>query len=79
MPAAAWWIGFLLPYASKIYNRRRNEAVAAGFKRTFCHECKPHFIGVWDTVASLAHVVPDAGIGEARGRAGGVEARSPRP
>lgn len=23
------------------------------FKQTFCHECKPHFIGVWDTVGSL--------------------------
>ena len=24
-------------------------------KNTYCHECKPYFIGVWDTVASLGH------------------------
>ena len=43
----------LIPYASKIYNRRDNRDVAAGFKATYCHECKPYFIGVWDTVGSL--------------------------
>ncbi len=43
----------LIPYASRIYNRRGNEDVAAGFKDTYCHECKPHFIGVWDTVGSM--------------------------
>ncbi len=43
----------LVPYASKIYNRRDSDAVAAGFKDTFCQECKPYFIGVWDTVGSL--------------------------
>jgi uncharacterized protein (DUF2235 family) len=43
----------LIPYASKIYNTRNNQKIAAGFKNTYCHECKPHFIGVWDTVGSL--------------------------
>jgi uncharacterized protein (DUF2235 family) len=43
----------LIPYASKIYNRRGNEEVAAGFKATYSHECKPHLIGVWDTVGSM--------------------------
>jgi len=43
----------LIPYASSVYNTRGNTAIAEGFKRTYCHECKPHFIGVWDTVASL--------------------------
>lgn len=32
--------------------------VAQGFKATYSHECRPHFIGVWDTVASLGHIVP---------------------
>lgn len=43
----------LIPYASKIYNRRGNEDIAAGFKETYSHECKPYFIGVWDTVGSM--------------------------
>ena len=43
----------LVPYASKIYNKPNNQQIAAGFKKTYCHECKPYFIGVWDTVGSL--------------------------
>ena len=43
----------LIPYASKIYNRHGNDDLAAGFKETYSHECKPYFIGVWDTVGSL--------------------------
>jgi len=43
----------LIPYASRIYNTHGNDDIAAGFKATYSHECKPHFIGVWDTVASL--------------------------
>lgn len=43
----------LIPYATKIYNTRKNQDVADGFKKAFCHECKPHFVGVWDTVGSL--------------------------
>lgn len=43
----------LIPYASKIYNTHGNDTIATGFKATYSHECKPHFIGVWDTVASL--------------------------
>ena len=27
--------------------------MAPGFKRTYCHDCRPHLIGVWDTVASM--------------------------
>ncbi len=30
--------------------------VAADFKKTFSSECKPHFVGVWDTVSSLGWV-----------------------
>ena len=43
----------LIPYASKIYNRRDKHEIAAGFKETYSHECKPYFIGVWDTVGSM--------------------------
>ena len=46
----------LLPYASKLYFRIRKEgktSVHDGFKCTFSQKCKPHFIGIWDTVAAL--------------------------
>ena len=43
----------LILYASKIYHRRHNENIAIGFKQTYSNECKPHFIGVWDTVGSV--------------------------
>ena len=32
-----------------------NRRIAEGFKRTYCHECRPYFIGVWDTVGALGH------------------------
>lgn len=44
----------LIEYASKIYNTRDNDVIAAGFKATFSRSCPVHFIGVWDTVESLA-------------------------
>jgi uncharacterized protein (DUF2235 family) len=43
----------LISYASQVYNTRGNESIAEGFQATYCHECHPHFIGVWDTVGSL--------------------------
>ena len=42
----------LVPYATKIYKEADN-GIAAGFKGSFSRECKPYFIGVWDTVASM--------------------------
>lgn len=48
----------LIPYATKINFALDNGDVAEGFKNTYCHVCRPHFIGVWDTVASLGHIVP---------------------
>ena len=42
-----------VPYASKIYNRRGNARIAAGFRKTFSRPAPVHFIGVWDTVESL--------------------------
>ena len=41
----------LIPYLREIYSRKDEER-AAGFKSSFSRECKPYFIGVWDTVAS---------------------------
>ena len=46
--------GNLVEYASKLYNTARNKTVAKGFRRNFCRDCPVHFIGVWDTVDSLA-------------------------
>lgn len=45
----------LIPDISKLYSGQNNRELAAGFKKTFCRECKPHFIGVWDTVESLGY------------------------
>ena len=47
----------LIPYVSKYYlNRELGREKEQQFKRTYCHPCKPHFIGVWDTVGSLGHI-----------------------
>ncbi|HYW93872.1 MAG TPA: DUF2235 domain-containing protein [Gammaproteobacteria bacterium] len=48
----------LLPYASRQFLKRGNDAEAADFRRTFARECRPHFVGVWDTVGSLGWLVP---------------------
>ena len=49
-----------IPYALRLVKRRKftikDFDVARDFKRTFSRECKPHFIGVWDTVSSLGWV-----------------------
>ncbi|MDW7692049.1 DUF2235 domain-containing protein [Flammeovirgaceae bacterium SG7u.111] len=45
----------LIPYVSKMYNEKRF-GVANDFKKGFCNECKPHFVGVWDTVGSLGSI-----------------------
>ena len=46
----------LVPYMASIYKGKSNDDIAAGFKASFSRECKPHFIGVWDTVASIGWV-----------------------
>ena len=55
----------LIPYALELYRKRmpkddvrRSEyfKVARGFKKTYSRVCKPHFIGVWDTVKTVGHV-----------------------
>jgi uncharacterized protein (DUF2235 family) len=47
----------LIPYASKMYKRGK-DSIAWGFKATFSRECKPHFVGVWDTVKSVGMLIP---------------------
>ena len=46
--------GNLVEYASKVYNTPKNAVIARGFRKTFGRACPVYFIGVWDTVASLA-------------------------
>jgi uncharacterized protein (DUF2235 family) len=44
----------LIPYAIRMVKRKNIDFEVAGrFKKTFSRECKPHFIGVWDTVSSV--------------------------
>ncbi len=44
----------LIPYVSKMSNQRKLD-LAKNFKKTFCKECKPHFIGIYDSVSSLGY------------------------
>ncbi len=47
----------LIPYSIRMLKEKKIDfALAADFKRTFCRECKPHFVGVWDTVSSVGWV-----------------------
>ena len=63
----------LIPYAMRLF--KRNDGfitrwrhrpgkfrIAAGFKTTFCRECKPHFVGVWDTVSSVGWILDPIGL-----------------
>ncbi len=42
----------LIPYATRMY-RHGDPDVAEGFKAGFARPCRPHFVGVWDTVKSV--------------------------
>jgi uncharacterized protein (DUF2235 family) len=47
----------LIPYAIRLIKGRPIDfAVAADFKKTFSLECKPHFVGLWDTISSVGWV-----------------------
>ena len=47
----------LIPYAIRMIKKRHIDfGVAFDFKRTFSRECKPFFVGVWDTVSSVGWV-----------------------
>ena len=43
----------LIPSVMQVYYDRKNETKAIDFKSTFSRPCSVHFIGVWDTVASV--------------------------
>lgn len=47
----------LVPYVSEMYHDYHNiqgiQNIAGQFKASFCQECVPHFIGVFDTVEAL--------------------------
>lgn len=45
----------LIPYAIRLL-KGKQFGIAAQFKHTFSRECKPHFVGVWDTVSSVGWV-----------------------
>lgn len=47
----------LIPFAVRMIKKKNIDfAVAADFKKTFSRECRPHFVGAWDTVSSLGWV-----------------------
>src|SRR5881227_3507425 len=49
----------LIPYVTKMFKKhhtRKDFDLAAEFKATFSHDCKPHFVGVWDTVSSVGAI-----------------------
>jgi uncharacterized protein (DUF2235 family) len=47
----------LIPYSIRMLKAKPiNFGLAADFKKTFSRECKPHFVGVWDTVSSVGWV-----------------------
>jgi uncharacterized protein (DUF2235 family) len=47
----------MIPYAIRLFRREPPPlALAAEFKRVFARECRPHFLGVWDTVSSVGWV-----------------------
>lgn len=47
----------LIPYAIRLIRRSPIDfKVAADFKKTFSRVCKPHFLGVWDTVSSVGWI-----------------------
>lgn len=45
-----------IPYAIRMIKGKINFPVAADFKKTFSRECKPYFVGVWDTVSSVGWI-----------------------
>jgi uncharacterized protein (DUF2235 family) len=48
----------LVRYITRMFRSQSQEtfALAARFKATFSRPCKPHFLGVWDTVSSVGWI-----------------------
>jgi uncharacterized protein (DUF2235 family) len=52
-----------VPYAIRLLKENPFRfGVAKAFKKTFSCECKPHFLGVWDTVSSVGWVYQAVGF-----------------
>src|SRR5262249_46476659 len=63
-----------IPYAMRLFKRRdgglfarfraksNKFETARGFKRTFCKDCKPYFLGLWDTVSSVGWILDPIGL-----------------
>jgi uncharacterized protein (DUF2235 family) len=63
-----------VPYAMRLFKHRDRAlfsglhahtskfAVARGFKATFCRDCKPYFLGLWDTVSSVGWFFDPIGL-----------------
>lgn len=63
----------LIPYAMRLFKKRdgwlakfkgspNKFRIAAGFKSTFGRDCKPHFLGIWDTVSSVGWILDPIGV-----------------
>jgi uncharacterized protein (DUF2235 family) len=49
----------LIPYMIRMmrnWNDQQVFRIAGQFKKTFSRECKPHFVGLWDTVSSVGWI-----------------------
>jgi len=63
-----------IPYAMRLFKRgnsrffsglhaRSNKfEIARAFKATFCRDCKPYFLGLWDTVSSVGWILDPIGL-----------------
>ncbi len=62
-----------IPYALRLYKRHDGKIsrlrgrpnkflIAARFKHTFSIDCKPHFLGLWDTVSSIGWILDPIGL-----------------
>jgi uncharacterized protein (DUF2235 family) len=49
----------LIPYVLRLYKSNDPEKfhIADGFRTTFCIDCKPYFLGLWDTVSSVGWIL----------------------
>jgi hypothetical protein len=54
----------MIPYALRLFKSTKKDKfkVAAGFRSTFCTDCKPRFLGVWDSVSSVGWIVDPIGL-----------------
>jgi uncharacterized protein (DUF2235 family) len=54
----------MIPYAIRLFKSRTTDKfrLAAAFKKAFSRDCKPHFMGLWDTVSSVGWVLDPVGL-----------------